>query len=185
MIKVTMGRRAAEYPMRMVDRKGSLTPGILLGLGLGGFFDGVVLHQVLQWHHMTSSAGYPPETAESLRINTFADGMFHAVTYIFVLAGVFLLWRQASKPDFGLSGPLLVGSLLAGFGAFNVIEGTINHHLLEIHHVNETAPEAHWIWWDLGFLIWGALMLGAGLAMLRRHQQRPTISKCDRPGTLG
>jgi uncharacterized membrane protein len=26
--------------------------GILLGLGLGGFFDGIILHQVLQWHHM-------------------------------------------------------------------------------------------------------------------------------------
>jgi uncharacterized membrane protein len=25
--------------------------GIFLGLGLGGFFDGIVLHQILQWHH--------------------------------------------------------------------------------------------------------------------------------------
>jgi uncharacterized membrane protein len=23
-----------------------------MGLGLGGFLDGIVLHQVLQWHHM-------------------------------------------------------------------------------------------------------------------------------------
>ena len=29
--------------------------GFLLGLGLGGFFDGIVLHQLLQWHHMASS----------------------------------------------------------------------------------------------------------------------------------
>jgi hypothetical protein len=28
--------------------------GVFLGLGLGGFFDGIVLHQVLQWHHMVS-----------------------------------------------------------------------------------------------------------------------------------
>jgi uncharacterized membrane protein len=27
---------------------------LLLGIGLGGFFDGIVLHQILQWHHMLS-----------------------------------------------------------------------------------------------------------------------------------
>jgi uncharacterized membrane protein len=31
-----------------------IASGILFGLGLGGFFDGIVLHQVLQWHHMLS-----------------------------------------------------------------------------------------------------------------------------------
>jgi uncharacterized membrane protein len=32
-------------------------PGILLGIGLGGFVDGIVLHQILQWHHMLTSEG--------------------------------------------------------------------------------------------------------------------------------
>lgn len=26
--------------------------GYLLGFALGGFFDGILLHQVLQWHHL-------------------------------------------------------------------------------------------------------------------------------------
>lgn len=26
--------------------------GFLLGIGFGGFVDGIVLHQLLQWHHM-------------------------------------------------------------------------------------------------------------------------------------
>jgi len=43
--------------------------GILFGLGLGGF-DGIILHQVLQWHHMVTSAGYPPDTVRNLEINT-------------------------------------------------------------------------------------------------------------------
>ena len=30
--------------------------GILYGLGLGGFIDGTVLHQILQWHHMLIEA---------------------------------------------------------------------------------------------------------------------------------
>lgn len=41
-----------------------LAGGLLLGLGLGGFFDGIILHQVLQWHHMLTSAGFPPNTAK-------------------------------------------------------------------------------------------------------------------------
>lgn len=57
-----------------------VSAGFLLGLGLGGFFDGIVLHQVLQWHHMLSSAGYPPDTLANLEANTFFDGLFHAST---------------------------------------------------------------------------------------------------------
>ena len=60
---------------------------ILFGLGIGGFFDGIVLHQVLQWHHMLTSAGYPPDSVENLQINTLWDGLFHASTYLFVLGG--------------------------------------------------------------------------------------------------
>ncbi|MBM9593619.1 DUF2243 domain-containing protein [Roseitranquillus sediminis] len=138
------------------------TAGILFGLGIGGFFDGIVLHQILQWHHMVSSAGYPPDTVENLRINTFFDGLFHASTYIFVLAGLALLWRSAHRRHLWWSGRLLVGTLLMGFGLFNLVEGVIDHHILELHHVNETVPREQWIWWDLGFLAWGALMLGGG-----------------------
>ena len=29
-----------------------LSPGVVLGIGLGGFVDGIVLHQILRWHHM-------------------------------------------------------------------------------------------------------------------------------------
>jgi uncharacterized membrane protein len=38
-----------------------LSPGVLIGIGLGGFVDGIVLHQILQWHHMLTSAGYPAD----------------------------------------------------------------------------------------------------------------------------
>src|SRR5215204_3867153 len=54
-----------------------VSAGILFGLGLGGFFDGIVLHQILQWHHMLTSAGYPADSVENLKINTFWDGLFH------------------------------------------------------------------------------------------------------------
>ena len=72
----------------------------MLGLGLGGFFDGIVLHQLLQWHHMLTSAGYPADSLRNLQINTLADGLFHASTYILVVWGLILLWRKARLPHF-------------------------------------------------------------------------------------
>jgi uncharacterized membrane protein len=70
-------------------------PGIFFGLGLGGFFDGIVLHQVLQWHHMLSGS-YPVNTIENLELNTRWDGVFHSTPYLFVLIGLFLLWRTGT-----------------------------------------------------------------------------------------
>lgn len=145
--------------------------GVLLGLGLGGFFDGIVLHQVLQWHHLLSSAGYPPNSVHNLRVNTLWDGLFHASTYFFTALGLALLWRAARRTHVRWSGNLLAGTLLLGWGLFNVVEGSIDHHILGIHHVNETVPRAQWIIWDLGFLIWGVAMLGGGWVLLRRGQR--------------
>lgn len=149
----------------------SKAAGILLGLGLGGFFDGIILHQVLQWHHMVTSAGFPPTTVENLQINTTADGLFHVATYIFVGVGLLLLWRTASMPHPRWSGKLLGGTLLLGFGIFNVVEGLIDHQLLGIHHVNETVPPEQWIYWDMGFLLWGAIMIVIGWWLLRSGEE--------------
>ena len=145
---------------------------ILFGLGLGGFFDGIVLHQILQWHHLLSSAGYPPDSVENLKINTLWDGLFHASAYVFTLLGLFVLWRSSRNRHVRWSGLLLPGGVLMGFGLFNLVEGTINHHWLGLHHVNETVPREQWVYWDLGFLLWGAAMLAGGRVMLRRGQAR-------------
>lgn len=144
-----------------------ISAGILLGLGIGGFFDGIVLHQILQWHHMLSSAGYPPDRLHNLQVNTLWDGLFHALTYLFVTLGLALLWRAARRTHIAWSSKLLVGTLLLGFGIFNVVEGIVDHQILGIHHVNETVPRGQWIYWDLGFLAWGAAMVAGGWLLLR------------------
>jgi len=141
--------------------------GILFGLGLGGFFDGIVLHQILQWHHMVTSAGYPADSVANLEINTLLDGLFHASTYLFVVAGLVILWRHAHLTHVTWSTKLLAGTVLMGFGTFNLVEGVVDHHLLGLHHVNETVPPEQWLYWDIGFLIWGALMLIGGWALKR------------------
>ena len=146
--------------------------GILLGIGLGGFVDGIVLHQILQWHHMVTSAGYPPDSVRNLELNTLLDGLFHAATWIFTVAGIAILWRQAKRTHVRWSTRLLAGTMLIGFGGFNVVEGLVNHQLLGLHHVNETVPQAQWIYWDLGFLAWGAAMFLAGWALKRAGARR-------------
>lgn len=146
--------------------------GIFFGLGLGGFFDGIVLHQILQWHHMVTSAGYPADSVANLELNTLLDGLFHAATYIFVLVGLILLWRTAHHNHLWWSGKLLVGTILMGFGLFNLVEGVVNHHVLGLHHVNETVPRDQWIYWDVGFLVWGAAMLLGGWMLFKSGQRR-------------
>jgi uncharacterized membrane protein len=143
-------------------------PAILLGIGLGGFFDGIVLHQILQWHHMVSEA-FPPDDLANLQLNTVADGLFHAATWVITLVGVALTWRAMGRTRARPPARFLVGGLLAGWGIFNVVEGLINHQLLGLHHVRPGPDEALY---DIGFLVWGAVMLVAGLALLRRSETR-------------
>jgi len=81
--------------------------GILFGVGLGGFFDGIVFHQVLQWHHMVTSAGYPANTVANLELNTLLDGLFHAATYVCIAAGLVILWRKANRQRARWSGKVL------------------------------------------------------------------------------
>lgn len=61
----------------------------------------VVFHQLLQWHHLFSS-WYPITSVENLQFNTFWDGVFHSIAYLFILAVLFRLWRAARvNLDFG------------------------------------------------------------------------------------
>ena len=62
--------------------------GIVLGLGLGGFVDGITLHQIMQWHNM-GSAVLPPKTMDAMAQNMVWDGLFHAATLVLTLVGVY------------------------------------------------------------------------------------------------
>jgi Predicted membrane protein (DUF2243) len=66
-----------QHPVPAAGGKALRLPGILLDVGLGGFADGIVLHQVLQWHHMLTSEGsYPATTVAGLE--TFGPPSFFA-----------------------------------------------------------------------------------------------------------
>ena len=55
-----------------------------LGFGLSGFFDGILLHQILQWHHLLSLV--PGETMRDIGNQIVADGLFHLFMYAIAAA---------------------------------------------------------------------------------------------------
>jgi uncharacterized membrane protein len=145
-----------------LHRGGLIAPGALLGIGLGGFLDGIVLHQLLQWHHLLSDVVAPLDVI-SIKYNMVWDGLFHAFTWLMTVVGLGLLWRAGLRPNVPWSTPTFVGSLAVGWGSFNVVEGVIDHHVLRIHHVH---PGIDQFAWDLGFLVFGALLMIAGWALI-------------------
>ena len=147
------------------SRRRVLWGGILAGLGIGGFFDGIVLHQLLQWHHMLSNV-YPVATVAGLELNTLGDGFFHAAAYIFTITGLFLLWSVARQRHSVWPVSLLAGTLLVGWGLFNTVEGVVDHHLLQVHHVRSGPNQ---LAYDLAFLGWGVVMLVAGWWLVRQE----------------
>jgi uncharacterized membrane protein len=133
-------------------------------MGLGGFVDGIVLHQILQWHHLLSERE-PAVTVAGLEANTLADGLFHAATWLLVAGGLLWGWRVMRAGAEPGAGRRALGGLLAGWGVFNLVEGIVDHHILQIHHVRPGAAQP--LAWDLGFLALGALLLAAGLLIHR------------------
>jgi uncharacterized membrane protein len=136
-------------------------PGIMFGIGLGGFVDGIVLHQILQWHHMVSATeSHPPSTVRGLEFNTMADGYFHALTWCVVVGASIVtvaLWRQGRLAP---SWSFHLGGVVAGWGLFNLVEGLVDHQLLGVHHVRDDLGGP--LSWDLGFLAISVLLVALG-----------------------
>jgi uncharacterized membrane protein len=147
-------------------RKGPLAAaGITLGIGLGGFLDGILFHQIFQLHNMLS--GYLPVTdLVSAKTNMLWDGFFHAGVWLITLAGVLMLFNAAKRKDAAWSLNILIGAMLAGWGLFNVVEGSIDHLILGIHHVVEYTYDK--MPYDLAFLASGIILLLLGWALIRQ-----------------
>jgi uncharacterized membrane protein len=167
-----------QSPARLLrlrsEARGLLPSGLILGVGLGGFLDGIFLHQILQWHHLlTSAGGYSADTVRGLEANTVWDGLFHVMTWMFVVAGLALLWHTGQMGTMG-SGRTVVGSVLGGWGLFNLVEGVISHHFLGIHHVREGPHE---LVYDLVFLSLGGLLLVVGWLLVRGSRRKTGSSR--------
>lgn len=153
------------------NRRPLIAAGTLLGIGMGGFVDGILFHQILQLHNMLS-ATRPPTTLVNVEINMVWDGLFHALTWTMTALGLALLWRAGERPDVPWSRRTFVGSLPLGWGLFNLVEGIVDHYLLNIHHVYERAGRSIW---DLAFLGSGVLLIALGWAIIRSARNDETL----------
>ena len=142
------------------------TASLLTGLGLGGLVDGVVLHQVLQWHHLIS-ARTRVDTVAGLEENTLADGVFHLASIGVLAVAVAMLARRR------VPATTLVGYGLIGWGLFNVLDQLVFHLALGLHHIREGAANSEF--YDWSFFGVGVALVVAGALTLRRRGRR------DRP----
>jgi uncharacterized membrane protein len=118
---------------------------------------------------MISDTGEGPmTTVAGLEANTLADGLFHAMALLVVLVALYLALRVRRSDATAVlpSSRVVVGWLLVGWGAFNIVEGVVDHHLLTVHHVRDDVADS--LAWDLSFLGVSVVLLLIGLALLRR-----------------
>ena len=138
--------------------------GAVIGIGMGGFVDGILFHQILQLHNMLSN-WVPRDSLVHEQINMFWDGLFHAFTWMCVAIGLVLLWRAVTRPGALLSGKALLGAIVFGWGLFNLVEGTIDHEILQVHHVYQNGSH---VLWDAVFLACGVVLTAGGWTLIRQ-----------------
>ena len=136
---------------------------------MGGFVDGILFHQILQWHGMLT-AKFPKTSIANVELNMFWDGMFHAVTWTMTALGLFLLFNAGKRSDVPWLGKILGGGLFFGWGLFNLIEGIIDHYLLNLHHVYEAQGQSVY---DLLFLVSGVVFIAGGWMAIRSQRDVP------------
>lgn len=128
---------------------------MVIGAGVGGFIDGILLHQILQWHEMLTNI-LPGDSLEAKSVNMFWDGIFHAFMLFVTFAGIVMLWKLIGKPTIDYSARILFGNMLKGWAVFNIVEGLINHHILKLHNVRENVADPDI--WNYGFLAASAVL---------------------------
>jgi uncharacterized membrane protein len=149
---------AADGPRR------SLVVGLLTGVGVAGFVDETVFHQLLHWHHF-----YDRSTPAW---GLVSDGLFHAASWVCMVAGLFvfadLRRRGAWHPPWQAAGFCL------GLGGFQLWDGVIQHkwwHLHQIRYGVDVLP------YDLAWNLLAVVVLLAGFAGLRRQRRRPSAPR--------
>ena len=141
---------------------------LLLGAGLGGLADGIVFHQVLQWHHLVVER-VPPTTLDGLRTNVRWDGVFHVATTVTLVVGFVLLQRSWHRRDRAAGdGRAVAGWALIGWGTFHVVDQLVFHELLDLHDIRMGVPDPGLYNWSYGAS--GLLLIALGSLLLRRRR---------------
>jgi uncharacterized membrane protein len=125
---------------------------LVLGLALGGFFDGILLHQVLEWHHLLSNL----DAVSDLRTQILADGLFHLLMFVLAVGALLALGRRWGATGHESGGRTLLAGALYGFALWHVIDAVAFHWLMGLHRVRVDVPDP--LFWDLLWLaVFGAV----------------------------
>ena len=145
--------------------------GVLLGIGIAGFIDESIFHQLLQWHNFY--------WATDQRGRILSDGLFHVGSTLVLLWGALRLWRDRASWTPVHSRAIQAG-ILAGAGGFNTYDGVVQHLVLHFHLVNErvcrvaTDPNNSILScradvpYEVAWIAIAASILGAGVVRARR-----------------
>lgn len=154
--------------------------GYLLGFAMGGFFDGILLHQILQWHHLLSLVDNP--LVADIRSQILADGLFHALMYLIAAVGLCLLWRAQGELSQSNAARRFLAHTLIGFGAWNILDAVLFHWVLQIHRIRLDSDQP--LMWDLiWFFVFGVAFIVAG-SMLKKKIDAARPSGGSYAGTL-
>jgi len=149
---------------------------ILLGFAMGGFFDGILLHQILQWHHLLSNVQAGP--LGSLSAQVAADGVFHAIMYIVAVAGLIELYRARSAATTSPAIRPRWGHFWIGFGVWHIIDALLSHWITGIHRIKMDADNP--LVWDLAwFVVFGLVPLLYGWRT-RNHRRPPPTGRAGK-----
>ncbi|PZM63861.1 DUF2243 domain-containing protein [Paenibacillus dendritiformis] len=150
-------RPASSQPLSSASRR-NVWSGILFGLGLVGFLDDTVFHQLLHWHHF-----YDKSTTG---IGLFSDGLFHSFSWFATIGSSFML--VALHRQRAWQAGLWWGGVLLGGGAFQLYDGIIQHKLMRLHQIRyvDNVYIYDWIW-----NIIAAAMIIAGVFLLIRGRR--------------
>ncbi|MBP2001533.1 putative membrane protein [Paenibacillus shirakamiensis] len=141
----------------------NLWSGFLFGVGLVGFIDETVFHQLLHWHHF-----YDRSTPE---VGLVSDGLFHAFSWFATIGGLFLFADLRRRKV--LSVRRWWGGVLLGAGVFQLYDGTIQHKLMRLHQIRYVE---HVYIYDLIWNIAAVIMIFIGGILIVRSKVKKDFS---------
>lgn len=144
----------SSRPLSSASRR-NVWSGILFGLGLVGFLDETVFHQLLHWHHF-----YDKSTTD---IGLVSDGLFHAFSWFATIGSSFMMAALHRQKAWRAS--LWWSGVLLGGGAFQLYDGIIQHKLMRLHQIRyvDNVYIYDWIW-----NIIASAMIIAGILLFKR-----------------
>lgn len=133
-------------------RPAGVLPGVLLGLGLAALLDAVLLHQLLGWHH-----------ADVARPGGRADGVFALLAWLVTAAGCAAMLSAWHHGRLAPSLRAEVGLLVAGVGAYLLLDDLVLGRLFGLHHVRDDlgGPAS----WDVAAALFGIAAVAAGASL--------------------